>query len=106
MVTRDLPSEISFKDLHKENLIGCLTVCFDTKLVGERRFPEIRKRQDYGLWLQILKDELNCKILNGKLAVYHKQASQFHQSNQNLYFNYDVSKCHGLQYRVRPILFY
>lgn len=47
---------ITYQQLLYSNIIGCLTAVYDTELLGKRYMPLIRKRQDMGLWLNILKD--------------------------------------------------
>ena len=39
----------------KNNYIGCLTAIYDSKILGKIIMPNIRRRQDYALWLNILK---------------------------------------------------
>ncbi|MDE1489882.1 glycosyltransferase family 2 protein [Xenorhabdus bovienii] len=53
------PSTTTYKKLLYCNVIGCLTAIYDTKQLGKHYMPLIRKRQDMGLWLNILK---TCKI--------------------------------------------
>jgi glycosyltransferase involved in cell wall biosynthesis len=38
-----------------KNPIGCLTAIYDTDFFGKQYMPEIRKRQDFALWLKLLK---------------------------------------------------
>ena len=38
-----------------KNPIGCLTVVYDTDFFGKQYMPSVRKRQDYALWLKLLK---------------------------------------------------
>ena len=55
--------EVSYHDLLKSNHIGCLTAMIDLKMLGCKMYmPDIRKRQDQGLWLEILKtiDKAYC----------------------------------------------
>ncbi|WP_335920953.1 glycosyltransferase family 2 protein [Shewanella algae] len=47
---------VTYQQLLYSNIIGCLTAVYDTELLGKRYMPLIRKRQDMGLWLNILKD--------------------------------------------------
>lgn len=49
------PLEINYKKMLKNNYIGCLTAIYDSKKIGKQFMPEIRKRQDWLLWLNILK---------------------------------------------------
>jgi teichuronic acid biosynthesis glycosyltransferase TuaG len=69
MGVRRAASVIKYKDLLIENVIGCLTVIFDRQKLSDRRMPSIRKRQDFALWLEILKD-VNCYCVQEELAVY------------------------------------
>jgi len=48
-------NKITYTDLLKTNSIGCLTAIYDVEKVGKVFMPNMIKRQDYGLWLKILK---------------------------------------------------
>jgi glycosyltransferase involved in cell wall biosynthesis len=61
---------IDYFDLLKTNSIGCLTAMYDTKLIGKVLMPNIIKKQDYGLWLKILKQIDYAKGLLEPLAYY------------------------------------
>lgn len=50
-----VPESIDYKGLLKNTIIGCLTVMLDTEKISPIRMPEIRTRQDFALWLNILK---------------------------------------------------
>ena len=50
-----MPKKINYSELLKQNIIGCLTAIYDTQKIGKVYMPDIRKRQDFGLWLKILK---------------------------------------------------
>lgn len=64
-------STVNYKALLKSNVIGCLTAIYDTKYIGKIYMPEIRTRQDYGLWLDILKNHtVVAHGLNEVLATY------------------------------------
>ncbi|SHI50089.1 glycosyltransferase family 2 protein [Pseudozobellia thermophila] len=56
------------KALYK-NPIGCLTVMYDVGFFGKQYMPSIRKRQDFALWLSLLK-RTNGYGLNECLASY------------------------------------
>ena len=52
-----LKSQVTYHDLLKSNHIGCLTAMIDLKMLGYKMYmPDIKKRQDQGLWLEILKE--------------------------------------------------
>lgn len=54
--------KIDFASMKRDDGIGCLTAMYDTEKVGKMYMPSIRKRQDWGLWLEIL---AKCKVAYG-----------------------------------------
>lgn len=48
-------TKVSYKYLLTDCIIGCLSAIYDTEKVGKVYMPQLRKRQDFALWLQILK---------------------------------------------------
>ncbi|EPT9256083.1 glycosyltransferase family 2 protein [Vibrio alginolyticus] len=64
------PEYTTYKKLMYSNVIGCLTAVYDTRALGKRYMPLIRKRQDMGLWLDILKDTPKAYCLPKPLAKY------------------------------------
>lgn len=68
------PSELTYAELLRSNQIGCLTAMYDTAKLGKILMPLIRKRQDYGLWLRILKRVDKAYCLPEVLAYYRQRA--------------------------------
>lgn len=66
----EAPAYTTYKKLMYSNVIGCLTAIYDTQSLGKRYMPLIRKRQDMGLWLDILKDTPTAHCLPKSLAKY------------------------------------
>ena len=56
------PKKIDFVSLKRDCGIGCLTAMYDTGKTGKMYMPPIRKRQDWGMWLEIL---AKCKVAYG-----------------------------------------
>lgn len=50
---------------------GCLTVMFDAEYVGLIQIEDIKKNNDYAMWLKICK-KANCYLLDEFLALYRK----------------------------------
>lgn len=46
---------IHYEQLMKQCIIGCLTVMLDMEKVGDERMINIRTRQDYAMWLSLMK---------------------------------------------------
>ncbi|RTR32539.1 glycosyltransferase family 2 protein [Shewanella atlantica] len=61
---------VTYQQILYSNIIGCLTAVYDAELLGKRFMPLIRKRQDMGLWLDILKDIDMAKGVPQVLAKY------------------------------------
>ncbi len=62
--------EISYKEMLKTCSVGCLTAIYDTQKLGKVYMPLILKRQDYGLWLKILKEIKMTQGILEPLATY------------------------------------
>lgn len=58
------------KMLRLSNPIGNLTVMYNQEILGKYEVPMIRKRNDFALWLRILKDTPYCVGLSEVLATY------------------------------------
>jgi glycosyltransferase involved in cell wall biosynthesis len=65
-----VPRLITFRDLLKTNYIGCLTVVLRRDAFNNLKFPEMRKRQDYALWLSLIRTGGNVHCSNHVLARY------------------------------------
>lgn len=65
-----VPERVSYSDLLKVCSIGCLTAIYDTEVLGKVFMPLIRKRQDLGLWLKILKEVPFAYGVTESLAEY------------------------------------
>ena len=67
--------KVEYKILLRQNIMGCLTVMYDTQVLGKVYMPEILRRQDYALWLKILKQVPFAYALDEALAYYRVRNS-------------------------------
>lgn len=67
-----VPSQMKYKDLLKNTVIGCLTVIIDRELIGDFRMPLVRAGQDTATWLSILRSGNVAYGMNEVLASYRK----------------------------------
>jgi teichuronic acid biosynthesis glycosyltransferase TuaG len=65
-----VPSILNYRQALLKNPIGCLTAVYNAEKLGKIYMPLIRKRQDYALWLKILKKGFKGHGLNQVLAYY------------------------------------
>ena len=66
------PERQSYRDILRTNRIGCLTVMYDTSQVGKVYAPDIPKRNDYAMWLTLLKRVECAHCLPMVLASYRR----------------------------------
>ncbi len=64
--------------------IGCLTAMYDVKKIGKFYMPLIRKRQDAGLWLKILKKGVKAYPIKENLAEYRIVKNSISSNKVNL----------------------
>lgn len=63
-------SKLSYCKIIMDNFVGCLTAMYDTEKIGKVYMPEIRKRQDWGLWMAILKKCRNGMGIKKPIGLY------------------------------------
>lgn len=64
---------VTYKHLLKRTEISCLTAMYDVRKTGKMYMPDIRRKQDYGLWLSILKKGFVSLPLDLELAFYRQR---------------------------------
>ena len=50
---------------------GCLTVMYDRELIGLIQVADIKKNNDYAMWLKVCR-KADCYLLNEELAMYRR----------------------------------
>jgi glycosyltransferase involved in cell wall biosynthesis len=85
------PHEVDYKKMLRNNYIGCLTAIYDTNRLGKVYMPEIRKRQDWALWLKILKKTPFAMNIQESLAVYRQRNKSISSNKIDLIkFNWHI----------------
>ena len=86
------PSYLTLKAMKHDNKIGCLTAIYDIKRLGHKYYmPAIRKRQDWALFLNILKDCQICYCLKEPLALYSRHNKGSVSSDKMSLVKYNVN---------------
>lgn len=86
------PLHLTLRDLKRDNKIGCLTAVYDIKRLGHKYYmPALRKRQDWALFLNILKDCQICYCLTEPLAYYLHHSKGSVSSNKMSLIKYNVN---------------
>ena len=76
--------QVNFRTMTKNNYIGCLTAMYDTTELGKMYMPERRKRQDWALWLQILRKTDRALGLQTPLAAYRRTENSLSRNKSAL----------------------
>lgn len=64
---------VSYHDLLKRTEISCLTAMYNAGKIGKFYMSEHKRKQDYALWLSILKSGVNSYGLDEELAYYRQR---------------------------------
>lgn len=76
------PDRVNYKTMLNSNYIPCLTAIYDSQKIGKVYMPLILKRQDYGLWLNILKLVEYAYAIHKPLAYYRVRTGDSVSSNK------------------------
>lgn len=68
----DTALSATFMKSHFANT-GCLTVMYNAEKIGLIQIEDIRKNNDYAMWLKICK-KADCYLLDEELAMYRKRS--------------------------------
>ena len=80
-----VPAKIlGYKDMLYSNKIGCLTAIYNQRKIGKKYMPLLRKRQDYALWLKILKTGEKAYGLAEVLSQYRNTENSISNNKLNL----------------------
>ena len=66
------PKKITKFRMYNYCWLGCLTVMYNRKKIGLIQIKDIKKNNDYAMWLKICKKE-NCYLYPNSLALYRKR---------------------------------
>ena len=67
-------NEVGYNELLKRTEISCLTVVYNRETVGIHWFPDIKRKQDYVVWLNILKNGYKSVPLHFVSGYYRQQS--------------------------------
>lgn len=68
------PRKIGKARMTMFNYMGCLTVMYDRKYIGLIQVADIKKRNDYAIWVKVVK-KCPAYLLNENLAAYRVRSS-------------------------------
>ena len=79
-----VPKYVTYSAILKTNTISCLTAFIDISRLGKEFMPEIKYRQDMGLWLKYLKKINRVEGIQQNLAIYRIRKQSLSNNKINL----------------------
>lgn len=73
-ITVSGPKKIDKFKMHLFNYVGCLTVIYNADYIGKIQIPDLKKRNDWAMWLLAIKKS-NCYLFNESLSKYRVRKS-------------------------------
>lgn len=73
---------VTYRDMLVQDHIGALTAMYDRTVLGTRLMPDMPRRQDYALWLSIMRDGHPARGLQEPLAIYRSGRAGSLSSNK------------------------
>ena len=80
----EAPSTIGINSILRNNYVGCSTAVYDTLELGKLYMSSIRKRQDWVLWIQLIKKIGEGAGIDKPLAFYRKRKTSVSNNKLNL----------------------
>lgn len=66
------PERVTKWGMYRYCWVGCLTVMYDAKVVGLIQIADLKKNNDYAIWLKVIK-KCDCYLLKENLACYRQR---------------------------------
>ncbi len=88
--------ELTYKKQHRNNYIGNLTGMYNAEILGKIASPDIRKRQDWAVWLEAIKRSGKPAMgMQEDLSFYRVRQDSMSSNKTNLVkYNYSFYKDH------------
>jgi teichuronic acid biosynthesis glycosyltransferase TuaG len=92
--------KIDYNDILRNNYVGCFTAIYDVNYFGKLYMPQLRKRQDWCLWIDIIKKNGTIYGIKDSLGAYSIQKKSLSSNKIKLLkYNWLVYKQHlGFSY--------
>jgi len=81
---------------------GCLTVMYNREKIGLIQIPNIKKNNDYAMWLKAIK-MADCHLLPESLAKYRKRTGSISSGSYTSLIKWHYFLFRQVEYKSRPI---
>ena len=87
------PKHITRRGMFNYDWIGCLTVMYDREKIGLIQIADIKKNNDYAIWLKVIK-KADCYLLDDILAKYRLRKGSISRESK-----FKLIKWHYIMFR-------
>lgn len=89
------PKKVSYAGMKRDDKIGCLTAMYDTTFFGKFYFPMLRKRQDWAMFILLLK---RCRMAYGlkEPLAYYRLRNDSLSSNKRSLVRFNINVYHKI----------
>lgn len=86
------PTRLTYAKMLRQDYVGFLTAMYDTRAVGKRYFPDLARRQDYAMLLELFRTGITARGTTEPLAIYRAARSGSLSSNkiQSSQYNWQI----------------
>lgn len=94
------PKHITKKMMWRYCWVGCLTVMYDANVMGCIQIADIKKNNDYAIWLKAIK-KADCYSLDEVLACYRRRTKSISRDKESSKLKHRISliKWHYIMFR-------
>lgn len=78
-----VPQRTTYHSMLKTSVVGCSTAMYDSHYFGKVLMPLVRMRQDFGLWLALLKKTSHGSGIQQVLVRYNVRADSISSNKRN-----------------------
>ena len=95
------PKKITKQGMYNYCWVGCLTVMYDAEVVGLVQIADIKKNNDYAMWLKVCKI-VDCYLLDEYLGKYRKRSGSISRHGVKIMIVWHYKLWHESEKRAAP----
>lgn len=99
------PKKITKAKMYAYCWPGCLTVMYDAHYIGVIQIKNIKKNNDYAIWLKVI-DKANCYLLEKNLSKYRKRNGSISNQNKRILIKYHYKVFENITHKPLLSIFY
>ena len=92
------PKRVGSISMYNYDWVGCLAVMYDTGVVGLIQIEDIKKNNDYAMWLKVCKNA-DCYLLDEILAKYRVRAGSISRQKKTVLVKWHYKMWHEAEHQ-------